>query len=64
MATTRGMDMAILIRRFSIIVLLMAIFAISFAALVVNPNRSFQRISVGTAYTCQHGFSPSCHVTL
>ncbi|MGV1917402.1 hypothetical protein [uncultured Agrobacterium sp.] len=56
--------MAILIRRFSIIVLLMAIFAMSFAALVVNPNRSFQRISVGTAYTCQHGYSPSCHVTL
>ena len=56
--------MAILIRRFSIIVLLMAIFAMSFAALVVNPNRSFQRINVGSAYTCQQGYAPSCHVTL
>lgn len=56
--------MAILIRRFSIIVLLMAIFAMSFAALVVNPNRSFQRINVGAAYTCQQGFSNGCHITL
>ncbi|WP_162237922.1 hypothetical protein [Rhizobium sp. Leaf262] len=56
--------MAILIRRFSIIVLLMAIFAMSFAALVVNPNRSFQRVNVGAAYTCQHEFSLGCRVTL
>lgn len=56
--------MAIMIRRFSIIVLLMAIFAMSFAALVVNPNRSFQRINVGAAYTCQHSFSAGCPVTL
>lgn len=60
----RGMDMAILIRRFSIIVLLMAIFAMSFAAMVVNPNRSFQRVNVGAAYTCQHEFSLGCRVTL
>jgi len=56
--------MAILVRRFSIIVLLMAIFAMSFAALVVNPNRSFQRVNVGAAYTCQHELSLGCRVTL
>ncbi len=56
--------MAILIRRFSIFVLLMAIFAMSFAALAVNPNRSFQRVTIGSAYNCQHSAQPGCHVTL
>ena len=55
--------MAILVRRFTIIVLLMAIFAMSFASLVINPNRSFQRVQVGTMAAC---YSPatSCLVTL
>ncbi|MBB3947120.1 hypothetical protein GGQ73_003086 [Rhizobium skierniewicense] len=56
--------MAVLVRRFSIIVLLMAIFAMSFAALVVNPNRSFQRVNVGASIACQTSFSNNCHVTL
>lgn len=56
--------MAVLIRRFSIIVLLMAIFAMSFAALVVNPNRSFQRVNVGASIACQHSLSPNCHMTI
>ncbi|QYA08602.1 hypothetical protein [Agrobacterium larrymoorei] len=56
--------MGILVRRFSIIVLLMAIFAMSFAALVINPDRSFQRVNMGSAFSCQHSFSSNCHVTL
>ena len=58
------MDMGILIRRCTIIALLMAIFAMSFAALVVSPNRSFQRVNVGAAIACKHSVSPSCSITL
>jgi hypothetical protein len=58
------MGMAILVRRFSIIVLLMAIFAMSFAALVVNPNRSFQRVNVGASIACQQNLSTNCHMTI
>ncbi|WP_320196332.1 hypothetical protein RMR10_004290 [Agrobacterium rosae] len=56
--------MTILVRRFTIIVLLMAIFAMSFAALVVNPNRSFQRVNVGASIACQHSLSANCHLTI
>lgn len=56
--------MGILIRRCTIIALLMAIFAMSFAALVVSPNRSFQRVNVGAAIACQHSVSPNCNVML
>lgn len=58
--------MAKLIRRLTIIVLLMAIFAMSFASLVVNPNRSFQRVNAGAALACQQGPVPasSCPVVL
>ncbi|NTJ41942.1 hypothetical protein G6L28_04915 [Agrobacterium larrymoorei] len=56
--------MGVLVRRFSIIVLLMAIFAMSFAALVINPDRSFQRVNMGASYSCQHSFTPGCRVTL
>ncbi|GAK71549.1 hypothetical protein RRU01S_18_00040 [Agrobacterium rubi TR3 = NBRC 13261] len=62
--TKRGMDMTILVRRFTIIVVLMAIFAMSFAALVVNPNRSFQRVNVGASIACQHSLSNHCSMTL
>ena len=62
--TRRGMDMTILVRRFTIFVLLMAIFAMSFAALVVNPNRSFQRVNVGASIACQHSASANCHLTI
>ncbi|NWJ22673.1 hypothetical protein [Rhizobium sp. RM] len=60
------MDMAKLIRRLTIIVLLMAIFAMSFASLVVNPNRSFQRVNAGAALACQQSPVPasSCPVVL
>lgn len=60
----RGMDMAILIRRCTIIVLLMAIFAMSFASLVINPNRSFQRVNVGASMACQQSLSSNCHIML
>ena len=62
--TKRGMDMTILVRRFTIFVVLMAIFAMSFAALVVNPNRSFQRVNVGASIACQQSLSNHCSMTL
>jgi hypothetical protein len=54
------MDMIVLIRRFTIITLLAAIFAMSFAALVVHPQRSFQRVHVGSLAPCYHPATPSC----
>ncbi|WP_170063793.1 hypothetical protein [Agrobacterium bohemicum] len=56
--------MAVMVRRFTIIVVLMAIFAMSFAALVVSPNRSFQRVNVGASIACQHSLSSNCHMVL
>jgi hypothetical protein len=58
------MGMAVMVRRFTIIVVLMAIFAMSFAALVVSPNRSFQRVNVGASIACQHSLSSNCHMVL
>ena len=58
--------MAKLIRRLTIIVLLMAIFAMSFASLVVNPNRSFQRVNAGAALACKQSAvpAPNCPIVL
>lgn len=56
--------MAILVRRFTILVLLMAIFAMSFATLVIHPQRSFQRVHLGTATACFHPATPGCIVLL
>ncbi len=42
------------ISRLAIFAFLMAVFAMSFASLVVNPNRSFQRVNAGAAIACQH----------
>jgi hypothetical protein len=56
--------MAIMVRRLTIIVLLMAIFAMSFATLVIHPQRSFQRVHLGTATACFHPATPACIVVL
>ncbi|WP_313614401.1 hypothetical protein [Rhizobium sp.] len=60
------MDMTKLISRLAIFAFLMAIFAMSFASLVVNPNRSFQRVNAGAAIACQHSPAPiaNCPVVL
>lgn len=55
------MDMTKLISRLAIFAFLMAIFAMSFASLVVNPNRSFQRVNAGAAIACQHGPAPAAN---
>lgn len=56
--------MAILIRRLTIITLLMAIFAMSFAALAINPHRNFQRMQLGTAAPCTQSIQTNCTTVL
>jgi hypothetical protein len=56
--------MAILIRRLTIITLLMAIFAMSFAALAINPHRNFQRMQLGTITPCSQSIQTNCTTIL
>lgn len=42
--------MAQIIRRMTIFTLIMALFAIAFASLAVNPDRGFHRVTAGNAY--------------
>jgi hypothetical protein len=56
--------MAILIRRLTIITLLMAIFAMSFAALAINPHRNFQRMQIGAITPCSQSIQTNCTTIL
>jgi len=55
--------MPVIARRFTILTLMMTIFAIGFAALVAHPARS-QRVHVGTNAPCYHPASQNCTVSL
>jgi hypothetical protein len=46
--------MTTMIRRFTIFTLIMALFAVAFASLAVNPHRDFDRVNVGSAYTASY----------
>ncbi|SMD11278.1 hypothetical protein [Rhizobium sp. RU36D] len=53
-----------LMRRFTIICLTMAIFALGLSALVAQNDRSPKRVHFGTAAPCLHPASPHCVVAL
>lgn len=56
--------MAILVRRLTIITLLLAIFAMSFAALAINPHRNFQRMQIGNIAACTQSIQTNCTTIL
>ena len=55
--------MPIIARRFTILTLILTIFAISFSALVTYPYRS-QRVHVGTNAACYHPATRNCVISL
>ena len=46
--------MTVIIRNLTIITFAMALFAVAFASLVVNPDRDFHRVNVGSTYTSSY----------
>ncbi|MBO9133341.1 MULTISPECIES: hypothetical protein [Rhizobium] len=58
--TTGEMDMAILARRFTIITLVSAVFAISFSAAVLHSGGSGSQSHFGANFTCLQSTSSYC----
>lgn len=56
--------MATIIRRLAVFTLIMALFAIAFATLAVNPQRSFHRANVGATLACMNAVGTSCPTAL
>ena len=46
--------MTTMIRNLTIFTMAMALFAIAFASLAVNPDRDFHRVNVGSTYTSNY----------
>jgi len=57
---SRNMEVAILARRFTIITLFAAVFAITFSAAVVRGGGGGAQSHFGANYTCLEGSSPFC----
>ena len=51
-------------RRFTIITLILTIFALAFSALVAHPGRKDLRVHLGTAAPCYHPATPGCVAAL
>lgn len=56
--------MYVLARRFTIVTLVMAIFAIGFAAIVTQQDRGLNRYHTGTMTPCLHPATPGCTLSM
>lgn len=56
--------MSVITRRFAIMTLILALFAISFSALVVRSDRGGHRIQFGSAPSCLHKTAQGCGALL
>ncbi|MBW6421328.1 hypothetical protein KX729_07730 [Rhizobium sp. XQZ8] len=56
--------MLIVLRRLTIVTLIMTIFAFCFSALVAQPGRNELRVHLGTAAPCYHPATTGCVMAL
>lgn len=56
--------MSVVLRRLTIVTLIMTIFAFCFSALVAQPGRGELRVHLGTAAPCYHPATSGCVVAL
>jgi len=56
--------MSVVLRRLTIVTLIMTIFAFCFSALVAQPGRNELRVHLGTAAPCYHPATPGCVMAL
>jgi hypothetical protein len=56
--------MSVVLRRLTIITLIMTVFAFCFGQLVVQPEHRQVRVHVGTSAPCYHPATPGCVIAL